>query len=271
MKRISSLSTIIQSYDAILMDLWGVIHDGTNLYPGALESLQQLKAAGKQVICVSNAPRRSHKAVAVLERLGVPGDCYITVVTSGETAYHALQEGKINVGRRYYFIGPERDADVLDGLDYRAVEEVADADFLLNVGFGSEQDTVEDVTDDLREAADMVLPMLCLNPDMEVIKITGERFPCAGVIAKQYEEMGGEVTYYGKPYKDIYQRSMLLLGRVDAAQVLAIGDGLHTDIEGANRFGADSILVTGGILKGRDDITFDPDNSPTYLMDELRW
>jgi HAD superfamily hydrolase (TIGR01459 family) len=192
-----SLSAIANAYDGFLLDLWGVIHDGTRLYPGAKDALHALSAAGKKVVFISNAPRRVSRVITVLDQLGVGRALYAGAVSSGEAAYHALANGEVRVGRRYLFIGPERDAGALDGLDYIRVEEVAQADFILNVGFGGEQDEAAEVSGLLEQCRARGLPMLCLNPDMEVVKITGERYACAGVIAKQYEELGGAVRYFG--------------------------------------------------------------------------
>lgn len=262
---------LAERYDAFLLDLWGVVHDGTALYPGARECLQQLHALQKKVVMISNAPRRATKAQSVLDALAVERSWYKAVITSGETAYQELAAGNVSVGRHYYFIGPERDADALDGLDYVRVAEVGQADFLLNVGFGSEQDTVADVHDILMSAAARNLPMLCLNPDMEVVKITGERFECAGVIAKQYEGVGGIVHYYGKPYGGIYERAYMLLGEPPKEKILAVGDGLFTDILGANRFGVDSVLITGGILKDRLPESVAGQIQPRYIMSIWIW
>jgi HAD superfamily hydrolase (TIGR01459 family) len=251
MQKIQSLSAIIADYDAVLLDLWGVVHDGSQLYPGAKEAMQQLKAAGKQIMLVSNAPRRAAKAQVVLRQLGVADELYDHIITSGEMGYRWLSAGGAGWGKRYVFIGPGRDSDVLDGLDYVRTEALSEADFLLNVGFGSETDEEADMLPLLREAIARRLPMLCLNPDLEVVKITGERYACAGVIAAQYEALGGQVTYFGKPHPQIYDYCMDYLRQPARARVLAIGDGLHTDIAGAQAAGLGCLFVTGGIFKDK--------------------
>lgn len=247
---LAGLGQIADKYDAYLLDLWGVIHDGTHLYPGAKEALVQLRARGAKVLFLSNAPRRAQKVIAVLDQLGISPLLYDGVVSSGEAGFMALKSGKVKFGgTRYYYIGPEKDRDVLDGLDYTPVATLAEADFLLNVGFGSEEQSMRDWSPLLHEAKRAGLPMLCLNPDMEVVKISGERHPCAGVIAQAYETLGGDVTWYGKPYPDVYDYALSLLGHPQHEGVLAIGDGLHTDIQGAVNAKIDCALVTGGILK----------------------
>ncbi len=269
-QRLSRLSDIIADYDALLLDLWGVIHDGSALYPQAKACLQALKAEGKRVVFLSNAPRRLPKVVAVLDMLGVERDLYEGALSSGEAAYRALAAGEVKPGRTYCFIGPERDADVLNGLPFTRVDTPETADFLLNAGFGTEEQTLHDFTRLLQAAHTRGLPMLCLNPDMEVVKITGERYPCAGVIAKQYEAMGGKVTWFGKPYPAVYQLAITMLEPVAKARILAVGDGLYTDILGANNASIDSVLVTGGILQGNWRARADTP-APLYVMNEMQW
>lgn len=251
MQTLESLSSVVDRYDLFLLDLWGVVHDGSQLYPGVKSTLEMLKAKNKKVIFISNAPRRSAKVKAVLKNLGVTEDLYIDAISSGETGYRWLAAGRAPWKNKYYYIGPSKDADVLDGLDFVRTDDIKQADFLLNVGFGSEEQTMEDFSMVLRAARAMGLPMLCLNPDLEVVKITGERFPCAGVIGKEYELMGGHVTWFGKPYEDIYN---LCLGIAPAPKnrILAVGDSLETDIPGGQHYGVDTLLITGGILKHFD-------------------
>lgn len=271
MQQIKHFQSLASGYDAFLLDLWGVVHDGTQMYAGAKECLQRLHQLNKKVVMISNAPRRAAKAQVVLDQFGVGRELYQDIITSGEVAYQELSEGRMNDAKSYFFIGPARDADVLNGLKFEPTQRIADADFLLNVGFGSEQDTVDDVSESLNDARARNLPMLCLNPDMEVVKITGERFECAGVIAKQYEDRGGIVHYFGKPHGGIYDRAYALLGNVEKSKILAIGDGLYTDIQGANRFGLDSLLISGGILKGVLPENLAATNTPKYIADAWVW
>ena len=249
MKNLSGLSAVIDNYDALLLDLWGVVHDGSRLYPGAHEAMEKLRARKKKIIMVSNAPRRACKAAKVLTQLGIEPALYDEVITSGEMGYRWLESGKCAWGKRYFYIGPSKDADVLDGLDFTRADDVTQADFLLNVGFGSEEEQADDFKPLLRAAKGQELPMLCLNPDFEVVKISGERFACAGVLADEYARMNGEVQYFGKPFPEIYAHCMETLGGVAKDKILAVGDGIATDIAGAVNFGIDAALVTGGIIK----------------------
>ncbi len=258
---------LAEKYDGFLVDLWGVVHDGTRLYPGAKQCLEELHRLGKRVVFISNAPRRSAKAAKVLDSLGINRVLYETVITSGEVAYQALASGFKTPGKHYFYIGPERDADVLNGLDFKPAP-LEKAEFILNVGFGSEQDGIANVKTELQQAANRQLLMLCLNPDLEVVKISGERYPCAGMIAKEYEDLGGTVEYFGKPHSSIYKACLVHL-KIDTQKILVIGDSLRTDIDGANREGLDSVLIKGGILKNQSIPT--GGIIPTFIMDEWVW
>jgi len=309
MTPLSGLSAIADRYDAFILDLWGVVHDGSHLYPGVHEALSELRKAGKKIVMLSNAPRRAAKVEKVLNELGIEPGLYDRVYSSGEAGFEWLQEcGNAEVqkcGNRYYYIGPAKDLDVLDGLPHVRVDDIKDADFLLNVGFGSEEQSTEDWMPLLRGAKGFLLPMVCLNPDLEVVKQTGEHFPCAGVIAHAYVQLGGEVTWFGKPFGSVYERCMEFLfpppsgGRLggghsgemssnnaptpalplwgrEKKRVLAIGDSLETDIPGAQNFGIDSALITGGILKKYpvpeiEMMCHRLKLAPTYHMPRLVW
>jgi len=163
---------------------------------------------------------------------------------------------------------------VLDGLDYKRVDDLKDAGFLLNVGFGSEDESAEDWQPLLRAAHALKLPMLCLNPDFEVVKITGQRYACAGVLAADYERLGGQVRYFGKPFAEMYEQCMEWLAPIAKSRVLAIGDGIATDIAGAVNFGIDAALVTGGIIKKSDNVEElcrKHNAMPKYIMPKLAW
>ncbi len=276
MLHIQNLYPIIHRYDALILDLWGVVHDGSHLYPGVHDALVQLKQADKKVIFLSNAPRRAAKVIAVLEQLGVTKDLYLEVMSSGEMGYQWLQAGGAGWGKNYYYIGPTKDEDVVDGLGFARAQELHDANFLLNVGFGSEHQNSDNWLPVLSVAQSAGLPMLCLNPDLEVVKQTGERFECAGVLAQMYEGLGGKVTWFGKPYPDVYTHCFEALRPTPKQRILAIGDSLDTDIPGAQNAGIDSVLVTGGILKTLKDAEIiklceGRGLNPTYIMPQMVW
>lgn len=254
-KQYYRLSEISDKYDIFFTDLWGVIHDGVEAYPGVHKALADLKAAGKRIIFLSNAPRRSSKAVEGLRRLRVGDDMYESVVTSGEAVFEFLaSQSPISLeikGKKYIIIGPERDAGLLDGTSYEKVDKVQDADFMIVTGFDNDDSAIEEKQHYLDEAIKTNIPLICANPDFAIVRISGKRALCAGVIAKKYSEMGGKVMQFGKPYHHVYEMAMKLAGNIPKSRIAAIGDNTETDILGAMDFGIDSYLIPGGILGGQ--------------------
>ena len=242
------LEEFIEPYQLVILDLWGVMHDGVKPYPDAIKTLTSLRRRNKRVILLSNAPRRAFKVFDTMDRLGFDRKLYDDIVTSGELGYYWLENEGKKLGNEYYYIGPPKDEDILDGLDKTRVFDPREAKFALVTGFdnfGDEFETKKGETDKCLEAG---IPLVCVNPDRIVVRQTGEKMLCAGLIAEYYQENGGEVYYFGKPYKNAYERCMELSGISDTSQIVAIGDSLHTDIEGANNMDIYSVLVTGGIL-----------------------
>ena len=248
MQFLASINDITEHYDAFLLDLWGVIHDGQTLYPGVRERIFALHEAGKKIIFLSNAPRRAHKAAEVLAKFGIDESLYDHVITSGEAMAGWLQSDNCTLGNNYYFIGPKRDKDILDGFPHK-LAGLAQCDWILNVGYIDDSDPLSNYYNTLETAASMKKIMICANPDIEVVRQNGERLGCAGEIAAEYERRGGYVKYFGKPYGDVYTLSLSRLEGIDTSRVVMIGDSLHTDIKGANDAGINSVLITGGILK----------------------
>jgi len=236
---------IITSYDALIVDLWGVIHDGTSLYPGVAETLRVLHELKKPVVFLSNAPRVSAKARTNLVALKIPTNHYLDIVTSGQVAHDLLAATPTQ--KKYYYLGPSKDEDVLsDLLNYKKVAEAQEADFILNTGYEYDGQPHEEIVPLLLQL--LPLPMLCINPDMEVVKQDGTHFLCAGAVAAEYTRLGGRVSYIGKPFPDVYKVAMSMLG---SGRFLAVGDNPATDIKGANDAGIDSLLVIGGVLNAR--------------------
>lgn len=261
------LSELASRYDAFLVDLWGVIHDGTETYAGATECLKELREHGKKIILISNAPRRGLKAKQVLDRLEVSSDLYDHIITSGEIVFDLFATGKHSYGSSYYILGPDRDDDLLATLpEYNHVTDIAQAQIVIVTGFDHDASTLDDVMPELHQMLSFNLPMICANPDIEVVRKTGERALCAGAIAKAYESMGGNTSYFGKPYPDVYQKALLFLTDLPKERIAAIGDNLETDILGANRQNIDSYLVAGGILATELDITHGELPSPQKLQ-----
>ena len=248
---LGGFAAVASRYDGFILDLWGVIHDGVNPYPGAVDCLKHLRAAGKRSVLLSNAPRRSFAAEKMLRRMNIPVDLYDAILTSGEAVHLALRDRTdpwfAALGTRAYFLGPERDRNVVEGLDITIVDSPSLADFVLNTGPDDHRSPTDvgEFEDTLQDCARHGLPMICANPDLEVIR-GGERVICAGALAARYEQMGGAVRSLGKPDPAIYVPVLAMLGTTKTA-TLAVGDSLRTDIAGAARAGVDSCWVLGGI------------------------
>ena len=244
------LAALAEDYDGFLLDVWGVMHQGGPAYPEAIECLHRLRRAGKRVVFLSNAPRRAAQVAAVLDGKGVGAALYDAVVSSGEAARRALAARARAPARRlgavFRLLGPAYSADLLEGLGYTPTDDVATASFLLGIGLDDGRHSVEAHEPVLARAAARRLPMVCVNPDRLVIRL-GRRELCAGTLAARYETLGGAVHYFGKPHAEVYALSLAALG-LAPERVLAIGDGLATDIAGATAAGLDSLLVTDGLL-----------------------
>ena len=251
MRHLDGLSELADRYDGFILDLWGVIHDGVRPYPGAPECLAAMRRAGKRIVLLTNAPRRVEPVVRQLRGMGIEDHWYDGVVTSGE-ATHALLRDRPDawsegLGRRVFHLGPERDRNVLHGLDLEVMDVPDDASFMLNTGPDDHAAPTDPAAFDdvLLRAAARGLPMICANPDLEVIR-GGVRVLCAGTFAQRYELMTGEVRQLGKPYPEIYEPVLEMLSVPDC-RILAVGDALRTDIAGATAIGLHSCWVLGGL------------------------
>ena len=237
-------------YEGFILDLWGVVHDGTAPFPGVLDCMRRLLDAGKRLVLLSNAPRRSDDVVRRIAAIGVPAGLYHGVMSSGEEAWLCLHRRDepfyAALGRRCLQIGSDRDLEIREGLDLDFVDDPAAADFILNTGPAEWDDTIEDYAPVLQAARDRDLPMVCANPDLVVIH-GGKPALCAGALAEEYERLGGRVRWHGKPHPSVYDSCLALLGISDRRRILAIGDSLRTDIAGAANAGIDSLLIAGGV------------------------
>jgi len=286
---LTGLSALADRYDGFILDLWGVVHDGAEPYPGVPECLAALRQRGKKVCLLSNAPRRVASSRAKLDGMGLTADLYDALYTSGEASFEALRTPPdawhAALGRRLLHIGPPRDNDVYEGLtDRLRVQDPADADFVVNTGIDDFDETLADYEDILAACATRRLPMLCANPDLVVV-VQGRMVICAGELARRYEQLGGDVAYHGKPHAPVYRRCMTLLGDMDPSRVVAVGDSLRTDIAGANAAGIDGVLITGGIHReelGTEwgdrpdperlaDLAAASGHRPSAAMAHLRW
>lgn len=239
-----TLDEIDPNYRAILCDIWGCIHDGVKIYPGAAERLARWRCEGRTIILITNAPRTAEAVSLQLERLGLDPSLWDGIATSGEAGIAAL----LRAGRPVGFIGTTSDRAILEGRGVR-IAEGEDFDELACAGLDRERRSVADYEPQVRPLAERDVLMHCLNPDRVVVR-GGVTEPCAGAIADLYLELGGRVEWYGKPYEAIYRHAMRLAGDPSPSEVLAIGDGLNTDILGAARMGFGCVYVTGGISRG---------------------
>lgn len=269
---IQSLSQIGADYDVLFCDLWGCLHNGKQPYPAAVAALQAFRKGGGRVVLMTNAPRPNQFVIAQLDRMGVPRDAWDIVVSSGDAAQEAMFEGR--VGRKVWHIGTEKD----DGFFEDIPAEFADAPTIARVPleeaegivatgpFEELTETPQDYHDRLMQARDRGLPLLCANPDV-VVDMGETRIYCAGALAEYYEGLGGTSLYFGKPHPPIYDRARRLLDLGPDARILAIGDGIFTDVKGALDQGIDALFVTGGLAA--DALGPDVENPDNTLL--LGW
>ncbi len=241
---LAHFSELAPAYDALICDVWGVMHNGNTAYPAACDALRKFRNSHGPVVLLSNAPRPAEEVEIQFDRFGVPRDCYDTIITSGVAARAGLAERAGNGRLALLHIGPERDRGLFANLPVDCVEE-ARAEVILNTGpFDDTRDVPEDYIARFRPLAARGLVMLCANPDL-VVQRDGKLIWCAGALAAEYEKLGGEVVYYGKPKLPVYD--LARAATKGARRILAIGDGLHTDIKGANNAGIDALFIADGI------------------------
>jgi HAD superfamily hydrolase (TIGR01459 family) len=247
---LSGLGELAARYDGFVLDLWGVLHDGTRPFPGVVETLDELKRRGKRLAVLSNAPRRAALVERRMNEIGIPPGLYDHVHSSGEETWRHLKRRDepfyAALGRRLYMIGPARDDNMVAGLEVERVAEVDGAEFILNTGPWGWDETIAGYERVLEAGARLELPMVCANPDLVVV-FGGRRIICAGALAQRYEALGGRVRWHGKPFPSVYETCFAQLDIADRRRILAVGDSLRTDIAGANAAGIDSLLVAGGI------------------------
>jgi len=248
-ERIGSLHDIVSHYDVVLCDVWGVLHNGVSAFDDASNALLQARKSGLTVVLITNSPRPNKGVTLQLHALGVLPDAYDRIVTSGDVTRKLIAEGP----KKIFFLGAERDKPLLEGLDVTCVGE-EDAEIIVCSGFfDDEVETPEDYRELLVPFAARDIAMICANPDLIVER--GHRLiPCAGALAALFEELGGKTRIAGKPYKPIYTAALAEAeahrGTIDRARVLAIGDGMPTDVKGAISEGLELLYISAGIHAG---------------------
>jgi HAD superfamily hydrolase (TIGR01459 family) len=249
-RAIAGLKEIADQYDAFILDLWGLVHDGARLYPPSVETFKKLKDAGKKTLLLSNAPRRAYALVDAMTNMGLDRSLYGEVFSSGEATRDELIARDdpffAILGVKAYHLGPERDRSVFDDTKIEIVSDVGAADFLVNTGPVELDHSVEDYAAVLNAASKKKLPMVCANPDLVVIR-GGRPIVCAGAIAQRYVSLGGQVAYRGKPDPAVYALAAKMLDISDVSRIAVVGDALETDVKGAAAAGMPAIWCTGGI------------------------
>lgn len=250
------LSAIAGNYDALLCDAWGVIHDGVRLFDDVAGALTQFRRTRGPVIILTNAPRPSSVIPAQLDRIGLPREAWDAVITSGDTTRALIAERLPQTALR---IGPGKDDPLFEGLNIAFVDAKS-AQFVVCTGLRDEvNETPEAYRDELAMLAQRGLPMICANPD-RLVNWGGRMIWCAGALAEIYEQQGGQVAFGGKPHAPIYDLALTRAEAIKGAPIarerlLAVGDGLGTDIAGANRQGIDALYIAGagGVHEGAAD------------------
>jgi HAD superfamily hydrolase (TIGR01459 family) len=260
---ISGLRELAPEYDALVCDIWGVLHDGHTAHQPSCAALKMFRDARGPVVLLTNAPRPVVDVEKMFEKYGVPTDCYDAIVTSGVAARDDLQARTKSGPLAMLHLGPERDCGIFEGLDVETVD-VAKADIVLCSGlYDDDVETPDDYVDLLAEMKAKNLTMLCANPDW-VVQRGGKLIYCAGALANEYEKIGGDVIYYGKPKAAIYENVRAALK--GAGKPLAIGDGMHTDIKGANAAGLDALFIADGV-HGEDVAELTPEHLDALFKD----
>lgn len=247
LREIQTLSEISDGYDVILCDVWGVLHNGVRSWPAASSALAAERKRGKAVVLVTNAPRPNGPVSEQLAALGVPDTAYDDIVTSGDVTRALIRD----TARRIFHIGPDRDYSLYVGLDIELCEEREASSVVCTGLYDDDTETPDDYREMLQRLRARDMPFICANPDI-VVERGDDLLYCAGALARDYGLMGGRTLIAGKPHKPVYDevlsKAAAVLGRdIDKSRVLAIGDGITTDVKGAMDYGLDFIFITDGI------------------------
>jgi HAD superfamily hydrolase (TIGR01459 family) len=276
---ILTLADLVERHDILLVDQFGVLHDGQAAYPGAVEALSALKQTGATVVLLSNSGRRSAPNESRLVRLGFHPDSWDLFLSSGEVAWDMFSGGAgpsaVAPGARVLLLAREGDRSAVEGLDISVTESGEDADVVLLAGSEGDVHAFEWYRDLLQPAARRGVPLICTNPDRIMLTSVGPRFG-AGRIAELYEELGGAVTWVGKPYPEIYAAALAALDDPDPARVACIGDSVEHDVAGAKGVGLSAALVRSGIHADMSDADlaaeFETRHArPDYIIPAFRW
>lgn len=244
---LAGLSALAPRYEALLCDVWGVVHDGRRAHRGAVDALQRFREEAGPVVLITNSPRPASEIARDLDRLHVPGAAYDAVVSSGDVTRALI---RARAARPLHWIGPERDRPLFEGLDVRfAPAEEAGA--VIVTGLEDDDETPAVYAGRLERWHALGLPMICANPDIVVEQ--GDRLVwCGGALGEDYRRIGGEVMMAGKPYAPIYERARELIDKaagrpVPTASIMAVGDSVRTDLAGAATVGIDVVFIISAL------------------------
>jgi len=263
------LKSIVENYDIFYIDLWGVIHNGINLHKNAIEVLEKITRAKKKYVLLTNAPRPNKTVKSSLEKMGMNKEIRENVYSSGEAALGYLKKNLLD--KKFYHLGPPKDFDLFLDFKKNKTEDIKESSYLLCTGLFEEQ------SEDLNYYKELLKEhinkkMICTNPDLVVDK-GDKRELCAGSVAAVFDKMGGKVTYFGKPFPEVYNQSI----DNKEKKVLSIGDNLNTDIKGANILNYDSLLISSGVHKdeikkeGIDVVSKKYEVIVNFIQSELKW
>jgi len=242
---LTGLAEIADDYELFIVDLWGVVHDGEMVFPDVVDCMRRLRGQGARVVLLSNAARLGPTVARHLEKLGFMADLYDRLLTSGEVTAAAVAEA----GPAYFHIGPERGRPTLAACGGQETD-MADAEMIICTGLAADEtEKPEDYRELLAEGVARGLTLVCANPDVMAIR-GGRRIFGAGALAEIYEELGGAVRRYGKPFPGIFDQVFAEHPDIPRARAVMIGDGLATDIRGAGNAGIDALWIVGGVHAG---------------------
>jgi HAD superfamily hydrolase (TIGR01459 family) len=281
---LDGLEAVADRFDHVLLDQWGVLHDGRRVHDAARDCVAALQRAGKAVIVLSNSGKRADANAERLAALGLPRSLYTALVSSGEAAWQALQRRDAapfeGLGRRCWLIVRGGDRSLVEGLDLELVDGPEAAEFVLLGGLDEALADIALWRPRLALAAARGLPLICANPDLQSVTPAG-LVPAPGALARLYERQGGLVTYFGKPHPPIYRRCLAMLGDPPPASVLAVGDSLDHDVLGGHRAGLATLLVTSGVhapafaaaasRQAALDALAGAGPRPDFMMERLAW
>ena len=268
MRELKHLSDIYEKYETFIIDLWGVVHNGIMLNSKAIEAIDNLNRKSKKIVFLSNAPRPSLKVKNFLLKMNMDKKYLSHVMTSGEAAMQAINKNKF--GKTFFHLGPPRDISVFEKVKKNKVD-IKSCDFILCTGLFDEHDNDLGYYKKFLKGH-VSKKLVCTNPDLTVHRGRVEEL-CAGSVAKVFEKLGGEVVYYGKPHKEVYEMCFNL-----NEKVLAIGDNLRTDIKGANNLDIDCVFISEGVHRDEynnnselDSLLKKYDVQANFFQKELKW